>query len=392
MLLLGCWFCGPAQVKFEKGYFIDNDDAKIECLIRNIDWKNNPRNFEYKKSQHEEAIRMDISQVKEFAVDNMSKYVRKLVKIDRSGDNLNQLTSDPGPLWSEEEVFLYVLQGGRATLYSYYEGNLARYFYRLDGPVEPLIYKRYLKDDGVAANFAFRNELWANVRCKDATFNSVKNLSYDKSSLIKYFQRYNECNGSDKHNAETVPAKRYKNLFHLKIAPGIESIGGKIWNTESRLYGKVIFGRLLSLRCGLEAELILPYNKNKWGIVIEPTYQYFHAQKEMSSAAGDATIQYNSIELPAGLRHYFFLTDKSKLFVNGFVVTDFAFNSFIKFENDPYPKKISSKLNTAFGAGFDINNLSLELRYTIDRNIMSDYLLWQSHYNKLSLILRYKIF
>ena len=35
------------QIKYEKGYFINNENKKIECLIKNKDWKNNPSEFSY---------------------------------------------------------------------------------------------------------------------------------------------------------------------------------------------------------------------------------------------------------------------------------------------------------------------------------------------------------
>ena len=39
-----------AQISFEKGYYIDNSNQKVDCLIKNVDWKNNPTSFEYKLS------------------------------------------------------------------------------------------------------------------------------------------------------------------------------------------------------------------------------------------------------------------------------------------------------------------------------------------------------
>lgn len=36
-----------AQIIFEKGYYITNDDQKIDCFIKNNDWKYNPSEFDY---------------------------------------------------------------------------------------------------------------------------------------------------------------------------------------------------------------------------------------------------------------------------------------------------------------------------------------------------------
>ena len=43
-----------AQVNFDKGYFIDNNGQKTECLIKNADRGNNPSSFEYKLSESSE--------------------------------------------------------------------------------------------------------------------------------------------------------------------------------------------------------------------------------------------------------------------------------------------------------------------------------------------------
>ncbi len=41
---------GYSQISYEEGYYVDNSSQKINCLIKNIDWKNNPTKFEYKMS------------------------------------------------------------------------------------------------------------------------------------------------------------------------------------------------------------------------------------------------------------------------------------------------------------------------------------------------------
>jgi hypothetical protein len=36
-----------SQINFEKGYFYNNENKKIECLIKNNDWLNNPTQIKY---------------------------------------------------------------------------------------------------------------------------------------------------------------------------------------------------------------------------------------------------------------------------------------------------------------------------------------------------------
>ncbi len=55
-----------SQIIFENGYFIDESNNKIECLIKNVDWKNNPTEFEYKFSQNDTVHKATFKTVKEF--------------------------------------------------------------------------------------------------------------------------------------------------------------------------------------------------------------------------------------------------------------------------------------------------------------------------------------
>ena len=40
-----------SQISYVKGYYINDSNQKINCLIRNVDWRNNPKEFEYKISE-----------------------------------------------------------------------------------------------------------------------------------------------------------------------------------------------------------------------------------------------------------------------------------------------------------------------------------------------------
>ena len=133
-----------SQIVFEKGYFIDESNQRIECLVRNVDWRNNPTEFEYKMSEDSDLLRASIGTVTEFGVDNVSKWVRATVDIDQSGDGLNDLSKERNPVFEEKRVFLKVLIEGKASLFLFREGNLTRFFYRKDdSEIRQLVYKRY---------------------------------------------------------------------------------------------------------------------------------------------------------------------------------------------------------------------------------------------------------
>ena len=383
------WHC-DAQINFEKGYFIDNEGKRNECLIRDAEWKNNPTRFEYRSERSDASAQMAVADVQEFGFNDGVVYIRAVVKIDRSSDDLDKLTTSRNPVWSEEQVFLKLLTTGKASLYLYEEGNMRRFFYtNNESPIRQLIFKKYLLGNDVATNNDFRQQLWSDMNCNGQQPNTATALSYKQAALMRYFQAYNECNGISIKTVRQVRAKRF---FHLSVTPGVTVAKLKLRNVADDRYGPVIFPIYSSLRIGSLMEFTLPYNKNKWAVLIEPGIQYFNGEGEPGTAAGMATVAYRSFEFPIGARYYFFLAERKSIFVNGFLAMGVSFKSFFAFKNDPYPKEIIQKLNPAIGAGYRLERLSLEFRFNINRDITRDYINWKSSYNTASLIAGFKLF
>src|SRR5690606_2810585 len=119
-------------------------DQKIECLIKNIAWSRNPKGFQYKLTADGEISNATLETVKEFRVAGAAKYVRANVKIDRSPKSLSNLSPDRNPIFKEELLFLKVVVEGKATLYSYEDATLSRFFYKIpDNEISQLAYKMY---------------------------------------------------------------------------------------------------------------------------------------------------------------------------------------------------------------------------------------------------------
>jgi len=136
-----------AQVTFEKAYFISKTGERIECLIKDYDWRSNPNNFEYKLSDTSPVKNMKTSDVQLFEIYNRGKFISEKVKIDKSSSDLSKLSGNREPNYVEEELFLKEIVNGKADLYEYVDGPLVRYFYKLneDKPNQ-LIYKAYDHD------------------------------------------------------------------------------------------------------------------------------------------------------------------------------------------------------------------------------------------------------
>lgn len=389
-----------SQVSFEKGYYIDNNDQKISCLIKNLDWKNNPTKFEFKLSENSETQKADIKSIKEFAITNATKFIRSTVKIDRSSGNVNNLNADKNPVFSEEQLFLKVLVEGKANLYEYTDSDLKRYFYnKTDAPIEQLIYKSYMISDlDVGKNTKFRQQLWMDLNCPNFKLSDVEKVEYKKNDLVQYFTKYSSCLTNE--SVEYTP-KQKKDLFNLTIRSRLYNSSLAIKNSMYNLRN-TDFGKKTRIGFGVEAEYILPFNKNKWSIAIEPSYQSFKSEKttnvkDVSGGIQNVSIDYSSIEVPLTIRHYFFLNKNAKLFVNASYVIDFALKSSVEFTRNDDSNfntlKIKSRNNPAIGIGFKQNDrYSIELRYQTSSEILANYVFWSSNYKTVAIIFGYSFF
>ncbi len=382
-----------SQVSFEKGYYIDSNKQKINCFIKDMGWRSNPTEFEYKLSENGEIKKATLKSVQEFGINNILKYVRSTVNIDRSSENINNLSYEKNPEFQQEELFLKVLVAGKATLYQYIDDNLIRYFYSKENTdIKQLIFKSYrIDENNIGKNNQFRQQLWGNLKCPKFKLSKIENIRYKKNDLVRFFTEYNKCH--DDKEFVNFDLKPKRDLFHLTIRPRINRSSLKTQNTLSD-FKDTDFGNKFGFGFGIEAEFILPYNKNKWAIAIEPTYQRFKSEKTIKSSNKiTAKINYSSIEFPISLRHYFFLKNNSKIFINVSYILDLSSKSSIEFSGKYKPLEIKTRTNMAFGIGYKKNDrYSLELRYQTNREILSDYTYWNSEYGTLSIVFGYSLF
>lgn len=381
-----------AQIKFEKGYFINNSGQKNEVLIKNLDWKNNPTEFEYKTEENSKVNKETIKNIQEFSVGTNQKFIREDVSIDTSSEDLNKISSEKNPVFIKQTVFLKYIIEGKASLLSYTGtlSNTKRYFYTVDkNKAQQLIYKPYLVENNqITYNDEYKKQILTDLKC-DINNTDISSVNYKQKDLTNIFIKYNECSNAEVTNFSKVNKK--KDLVNLSIRPGVVFSSFDITNYYDR---KIDFGSQTTFRLGLELEFILPFNKNKWSIFVEPNYQYFKANTEfiINEKIRERSIDYKAIQIPIGIRHYFFINDKSKIFLNIAGAPSISLSSKIVFSDDPKANKTSTGVPMVLGAGYKYNDkFGVEFRYS-NESLINNYLNWDSSYKTVSVILGYTLF
>lgn len=377
-----------AQIDFVAGYFIDNNDQKTTCLIRNVDWMNNPIEFKYKVSDEAETQTAIIDEVKEFGVLNKSKYIRATVDLDTSSDKIGSLTRIRNPSFSSQVLFLKMLVEGKANLYVYENNNGRKYFYNKElSEIKPLIYKRFTTSDNeIAENNQYSQQLFNDLKYEGLNQHIVSKIEYNEKSLRDFFLKYNTNFGIASIDFNEA-SKR--DLFNLTLRPGVKN-SSLLFQYADRDVARVQYDNELSFRFGAELELILPFNNNnKWSLLVEPSYQYYKTEKEIWNSI-IASVNYNSIELSMGARHYMYLNDTSKIFVNAAYVLALSGNSKIEYSRGSDIALYKSS-NAAFGVGYNYKNTySVEFNYHLDRGLIKN-LFREGLYSSYSIIFGYTL-
>lgn len=395
LLLVGllCMAMGSyAQIDFEQGYIISNTNDSIPCLIKNMGWNDNPTEFKYQITGSSEVKTAGIADVSEFGIGSSLRYVKRTVAIDRSSNDNSKLSEERRPEYQTETLFLKVLVTGKAHLYSYKDKTIMRYFYKKEGEdIQQLIHKLYvIEKNKIRENNNFRNQLWNNLQCGDVTVNQLKRVQYRQKDLVNYIKNYNECVGGNTIAFFPI-AKEKKDAFHLSIRPGVKFASFAINSIVPGVDYETKFDDKTTFRVGVELAYTLPFNKNKWNVFIEPTYQYYESDGR-DQRGHEASIDYQSIEVPLGLRYNFFLSNKSKVFVNMAYVLDFNKTGTIA-HDDIRLLKIKTRNNIAFGAGYTYNKkYTAEVRYEPRRDLITGYMGARSKYRTFSVILGYTLF
>ena len=410
LLFLLCsfsFFTVHSQIKYEAGYIIDNTGNRTEVLILNKDWRDNPSRFSYKLFAEGRAQNGDITEVSEFGVGDYLIYKRFTVPIDRSEEQVRKMSSKAEPEFFTQTVFLQQLIAGEVNLYSYREGVLKRYYLsKEDTGITPLIHKEYLQNNNIATNNKFREQLYNLASCGHNILGILQKVKYEEKDLVEYLEMYHSCRKSE----FDILKEEKKMAINFALKAGVDLATFKV---EKGIYVKGAEVELdPTLRVGAELEAVMPFNRNKWSLFLEPAYNSQKIEKRRlvsdvlyNRHEVDLTVDYKFISIATGVRHYMFFTPSSKIFFSAGLSFDIPLETSVlidrddRYELDPQLDKTTSEAYMNLGFGYNYRGLSGEVRYNGGRRVYGSkeedthYILdWESKVSSFSFILGYQFF
>ena len=324
---LFCIATCSAQSLYEAGYFIDNNGNRKECLIKKLSWRNNPTEFEWKRTISSSPKTETIENVKEFAVGEDYRFKRYILQFDLNGDTVGKSTKSKDPNLRYQKIFLRTILQSKTTLYQYSENGVHRFFYTDPNTVYPelLLYKVFYTPDESKKpgkkiipqeNNTYQQQLQDKINCENQ---DVSKLTYTQRDLKRYFKKYNECKG----NEIEYSIRKKINQTRIGIVAAAD-VSGFTHNSIIGSAGNVSYDDVFVPRYGIFIETFIPFSKVDLSFFLESTYKAFTMDgRDFAISNSEFELDYKSINVAVGPRFHIYLSSKFELFLEGGLTVDF---------------------------------------------------------------------
>ncbi len=300
-----------AQGLIEPGYYIDlkGQKHKGQFLFKKVE-QEYPSFFLFKKDAKSLVDTLHVEQIAELEVLDFH-YLRTEAKMY----DTEATTTISEPNFKIVSLLLKTEERGNASLFSYLlDGKITFFLSVADEQPEQLIYQEFLRQDNrTSTNTRFRYQLEQKLTCTTGSFNEIR---YTKEALTKTVSEYNSCTGNASEVYSGFPglSSRYLNIGLSAGASAyfIESYQ-TVLNNEMVHYSDVYLPQF-----GFELEYLIPSLTNRFSVFLNGDYQQFEGEKKIyaQGSSQTATLSYQAITTTAGIRAYFKLNDRTRVFAD----------------------------------------------------------------------------
>ena len=211
-------YCLSAQDTFVPGFLLSTDGDRTDVLIKDRTWQQTPVDFQYRSNADAVVRRVTAEEIGGFGVEKGPTFYSRTVDFDLSVTRpTSALSNTPEPIFETRTVFLRPLLRGDLTLYVYKNTKYERFFLQLlDGPIVPLIYKKYRRKGKVEENNAFRRTLQQDYPTEAYGYSELSELRYREKDLVAYFSAYARA-----QSLSTTPVDYQKPKVRTTLSGGI---------------------------------------------------------------------------------------------------------------------------------------------------------------------------
>jgi hypothetical protein len=212
-------FISTLNAQFVQGYITKGNGDTVNVFFSDKVLKKHFTEIKCRKSLSSSVEETySASLISGFYLSQSNEYFfSKTVTIDKKPIELTQLESNPKANNVEETVFVKLLIGGEANLYSYQDENSKKHylFSKKNNPIQELIYLKYFATTGQYRTIeTYKLQLdTALIGCQK---NDNSRLDFEESGLRKAFERYNACFNNEKNYAQ----KFDKSQLSFKVFAG----------------------------------------------------------------------------------------------------------------------------------------------------------------------------
>ncbi len=389
-----------AQTYFKEGYFVDNQNKKVECLIKYQRWSETPVSFDYKLKEDSPLQTKNVEEVNEFKIYKTAKYYKRYKLDVNVFDKELNLIKKKGDL-----IFLKVLFEAEKSLLAY-EDIQNIFFYEHNN--ELLLLKYAEKKSLSAKHREFQKQLYENLFCEGFTIKKYSRIKYEIGDLVNFFNEYATCKNQASENfyeKRTKVKLNFKATIGATYTPETTQSLALIFGNRERFQREDAFNDIITYSIGVDAEFTYTNEIDRWRLFISPNIQYFRAGNVSDINPSNFDLLYPQfydpglesliLEMPIGVRRYFDVNENTELFISA----AYAYNFFIDGKSSfsapytNYGKENISKSSFLIGLGSNFGDkYSFSLNYYLIKQSDIDNLISIDAGNSINFVFGYQLF
>ncbi|MDX2415482.1 MAG: hypothetical protein QNK33_09860 [Bacteroidales bacterium] len=380
-----------AQKGFAEGYIVDNMGIKKNCMINRYLLKENPFCVEYTQDEGETLLIATTDDIKEFGLINSIKYIRSSISGDWFFDNVDTINARIADPNGNVYFFLRSVVEGKASLFELDIDGKIWYFYGIDnsGLTQLVTHRNPITLKDKHKRELYRKQLSFMLNVNGIVEHDILYLKYEAGDLADLMITYNKSFSEPYINFNNI---KNRNLFAVRIKPGIAYSSFAMKENGLRNLDTLVFSSNTNYRFALEAEMILPWYNRRLSLLLEPSVQSynFSAASSIMFDLGDMgdektiSLSYTSIDLGFGIRANLFNTKYSKLSVTGKLVASINLKSEYLKDDDVLFILPGGSFYPAAELMYEYKRYSFFATYNLMHNITPQNSSWKSDLSTIS--------